>query len=629
MSAARRAIGSPQIRSAIRFAVAVAITDAVVLAVLGQSDAALLGSFAVAIHLYFLDFDGDARERFAGHAIAMMVGFVAVTIGVLCASPVALAVLATFVVSSTFAYMRLLRGYVARSAVGLQGAFFLPLMVASDAGDLPGLLAGWAIGSGIAIVAALVVLPHRRTGAIRALLGEWLRSASSLAAAIDRGQSPERAVSELTERTDALVAGAAAAADQPGAVGRRQRALANMVLGARWSLPLAERLGPVAANDDSSLAATSSDAFGAAADIVTGGSHPSEIPDVPAARRRDLEDLASETPDVVRAHYSVRLLSIAAMNQLFNAACSRGWDAPEPDVGRLAAQRPLLVLRENLHLRSLWTHNALRTGLGAAASVAIVRAMGLSHGVWVVLAALVVTQVSLSGSSGVTTMGRVVTGSTCGVLLAGAISLLHLPHLALVVLLPVAAFVAKWRAGPSLLIAQLVYAPFALVNFTVLSWPPHQGLEVVRAENILIGAAVAAAFSLLVFPNGVLRLLARLRDDALESSRTYLEANIATIESSSVPSPDRSAVLRDLGAYETAVDAALLHHSPLDDELSEHEWASSVAHDRLIGGDACAEIAEMARREPRFATVGNEMAQWWDRFLDRLPSESRIGGDHG
>ncbi|MEG0029185.1 MAG: hypothetical protein RR713_07440, partial [Aurantimicrobium sp.] len=74
-------------RSSLRFAITVVVVDAIVHFLFGSTPAALLGSFAVAIHLYFLDFDGDARERFTGHGIATLVGAGAVVIGVLCAQP--------------------------------------------------------------------------------------------------------------------------------------------------------------------------------------------------------------------------------------------------------------------------------------------------------------------------------------------------------------------------------------------------------------------------------------------------------------------------------------------------------------------------------------------------------------
>ena len=614
-----RLIGSPSVRAGIRFAIGVALVDAVALAVFGSSNAALIASFAVAINLYFLDFDGDVRERLTGHGCALLVGCLAVLLGSVCVSPAWLAVAATFVVSSTFAYFRLLRGYVARSAVGLQGAFFLPLMVATGRGSIPSLLAGWILGCAISIVIAVLVLPRRRTGRIRALVADWLHAASALSRSIGRGDGLDGDQAKLDTCTKALVDGALGASDQPGVVGRRQRALAMMVLGARWSGPIADRLVDVGPRDQGGLAAVSADAFDCAAEMVVGGRRPQSIPDLPSARRQDLHELASLSAPEVRGRYVVRLVSIAAMNQLFNAARSRGWDAPEPDVGRLATQRPLAVLRENLRLGSVWVQNAVRTGMGAAACVAIVRAMGLTHGVWVVIAALVVTQVSLSGSSGATTMAKVVFGSTAGVLLAGAISMLHLPYPVLVVLLPVAAFIAKWRSSHGMWEAQLVYAPFALVNFAVLAWPPHAGLEIVRAENVMIGAVVAAAFSLLVFPSGVSRLLDMLQSRALRSSEDYLTLQVdALLDDRSVGSIDRDTVLNDIGVYETAVDAALLHGATTDAGLLEHEHVSSLAHDFLIGGDACAEIGRSVREDPQLRPVARELAGWWAQFRDAL-----------
>ena len=615
-----RSLALPANRAGIRFAVTIIAVDLLVLAIFGESNASLLAALAVCIHLYFLDFDGDLGERFIGHGVATLVGLVAVLLGVLCASPLWLAVVATILVSSAFAYLRLLRGYVSRSAVGLQGAFFLPLMISARLHDLPSLLAGWSVGSAVSILAALVLLPHRRSGLVRRLLVDWLRAAAELCSAVAGGVDPASSVAALEHSRDALLAKVTTSFSQPGAVGHRQRAIAGMVSGARWSMPIAERLTATDPSDPSTLAMTSAEAFRAAADLVGGGSVGIAIPDVPSARAHDLDALIGQSPEVLASHYPVRLLSIGAMNQLFQAASSRRRSAPTPDVGHFDATRPAAILRENLRWNSLWFQNALRTGLGAAACVLSVRLVGLEHGLWVVLASLAVTQVTLSGASGARAMVGIVSGATGGVLVAGLLSMAHLPHPVFVCALPVVAFVTKRVAGTNMALAQFTYTQFALINFAVLAWPPHSRLEVVRFQDILLGAFVAAVFSLLAFPTGVSRLLERLRSAAIGSARTYLTANIAEL-ADGVPGAmaRRDVLVEDLGAYENALDAAFMHAQTRTPELMAHEEASAIARDLLLGGDACAELAALSKGETAPAPVVVELAQWWGDFIEGAP----------
>lgn len=604
-------------RSSLRFAITIVVVDVIVHYLFGSTPAALLGSFAVAIHIYFLDFDGDARERFTGQGIATLVGAFAVLLGVLCAQPLWLAVLAALVVSSTFAYARVLRGYVARSAVGLQGAFFLPLMIPATASDLPSLVGGWLIGSGISMLSALVLLPHYRTGVVRQAMAQWLRAAGELAGAAATRKPLEPAVAELTRCRDALLGQVTGSYSRPGAVSRTQRALASMVAGARWSMPVAAKLLPLHASDGSKLAAQSQTAFTAAADLVVGKSI-GALPDLAAQRADDLNALVGQSSEIVRAHYPVRLISISAMVQLFRAAQTRGKVAPTPDVGNMPDENPLAILRANLRWNSLWLHKALRTGLGTAASVLIVRLVGLDHGVWVILAALSVTQVTFSAASGTKAMFKIVGGAIGGVLIASLIIVFHLPYVVFLIALPLSAFIAKRLQSSDIFLAQLSYTPFALVNLSVLEWPPHKGVELLRVEDILLGAAVAAGFTLLVFPLGINRLVSRLQVNSVTASRSYLQSAVTLLrEGKSISGSSRAQAQTAIRAYEDSLDAAFMSARVSTDELLQHETASALSRDYLIGGDTCAELLTMSQENPKLLPVSKELAIWWEEFLSQ------------
>jgi uncharacterized membrane protein YccC len=603
------------VRSAVRFGVTVLITDLVLLSLFGHSPATLLGSFAVAIHIYFLDFDGTFRERLIGHSVATAVGAGAVLLGVFCAQPLWLAIIGALCVSATFAYSRLLRGYVALSAVGLPGAFFLPVMLPATPAQAPELVAGWLIGSGLSILSALFLLPHLRTGIVRKYLSEWLAAATDVCYAVISGNALADKIAALQEKRDRLLAFVASSYSQPGATSRRQRALSDMVAAARWSHPLAEHLTPQHPHDSTTLAAESATGFTAAAEMLEFGTTTVALPNLPEARLTDLEALSAQQPSILKAHYSVRLLSIASMTQLFRAAVSQGKSAPVPDVGNFEPSKPLTVLRQNLRWNSVWLINALRTGLGAATCVFIVREMGLDHGVWVVLAALSVTQVSLSGATGTKDAMKIVTGAAAGVLIAGILSMLNLPVEVFVMLLPLVAFLAKFASGRGIVWAQLSYTPFALINFAVLEWPPHKGLEFERIENITIGAVVAVLYTLLVFPSGVSKLLRKLQRSAVTSSEQLLSDSIAAItEHTPIPPHRRAQAIDSISAFETAVDAAYLGNKSPSRELQNQEAAMERSRDLLIGADACDELARMSTNQPSFRPIASEFALWWRKF---------------
>lgn len=604
-------------RSALRFAITIVVVDVVVLAIFGSGTAAMMGSIAVAVHLYFLDFDGDAKERFTGQGIATLIGTVAVALGVLCAGNLWVALASAFIVSSAFAYFRLLRGYVARSAVGLPAAFFLPLMVPAQSSDMVPFLGAWLVGSSVSIVSALVLLPHRRTGIVRSAVAAWLQAAGELSLAVALRKPLQPAIDQLRSCRDALLVQVTGSYSRPGAVSRKQRALASMVAGARWSMPVAEKVLPPHQSDPSTLAAESAEGFFAAAELVRGRVVP-RLPDLPSERVRDLDSLVGQKPDVVRAHYPTRLLSIVAMNMLFRAAQTRGRVAPTPDVGALTDERPIAILRANFRWKSLWLHNALRTGAGAATCVFIVRMIGLEHGLWVILAALSVTQVTFSAVSGSKTLFKIVAGAVAGVLLASLIILFQVPYVVFVIALPFLAFAAKRLQYSDIFFAQLAYTPFALVNLSVLEWPPKKGIELLRVEDILLGAAVAAGFTLLVFPLGINKLVSQLQLTALESSRSYLHSALTLVrEGKKSPGISREKCERDIQAYEDALDAAFMSTRVETAQLTKHEFASALTRDYFLGGDTCAELFAHTEGNPEFVPVAQELSLWWEEFLSQ------------
>lgn len=609
----------PEIRGAIRLAVAVSVANAILLTVFGSTTAAVLGSFAVVIQLYFLDFDGDRRERAVGQGAATVLGAVAVALGTLLAGPLWLAVASTFVVSAVFSLARVLRGYVARSAVGLQGAFFLPLMVPATRSELGELVAAWLIGSAVAVLSALYLLPHRRSGAVRASMSAWLaamaaftRALRNADAATELAQARERA----SQAADALLAEITGSLVRPGAVGRRERALSLMVARARWSTPVIDDVTPLPRGDDPMLVDVSATAFDQAAAVVRGQHPTAPIVDVPAVRRDDLDRLVASPPADLDGYYPVRATSIAASAQLWLAGQSNGVDIARPDVGSIGDESPIELIRTAIRWDSVWLHNALRTGLAAAACVWLVRDLGLEHGIWVVFVALTTIQGTFSGGSAMRVFVATCTGAVGGVVLAGALLAAHPPYIVFVMLLPVTAFVAKAVATTGPMWAQLAYTPFALVNVAVLSWPTAANVAAVRLEDVTLGAIVAVVVSVAVFPFGLGRVIAARQRAARTLTTAYLAAAIDAAQGGDPVDPSlRARGDVALSELRHVLDAAYMRPSAADGELEAYERANALAHDRFVGGDVCADLAHRRDADARFAPVAQAFSQWWTRYL--------------
>lgn len=615
-----------QVRAAIRFAVAIMVADAVMLLVYGTTITAAIGSFAVIVILFFLDFDGSFRERLVGTVTATAVGLFGVMIGCLVSPSTVASVITAFLVAAVFCFIRVLHGYVAKSAVGLVISFFLPVMVSATPAQLPEFAGAWLLGSGLAISATLFLLPRQRSGRVRAALATWLNKAADLTRALGRGSDLTEHVEELHSAQSALQHQLHDGSALPGAVGRRQRALALMVEQARSSQPVADMLIPLPDEDKSTLASTSADAYATAGALISGEKVEGSMPDVPLARAADLDDLAGAHTDQVLAHYPVRLMSLIAMSQLWLAGITRGIVAPRPDVGEITEQSTWGTLVADLHWRSVWMRNALRTGLGAAGCVFLVRELGLNHGLWVLLAALACFQGAFSASATWRSLVQIAAGSAAGVLVAGALLMVSTPRLAFIVLLPLSALLAKFAKERSLRLAQFTYTPFALVNLAVLEWPPEMGAAAVRVFDIVLGACVAAVITLLVFPNGIGPLIVRLQEVALLTSEEYLASRITAARGQLAEAPiERTTCTQAIVAFEHAVEAGYLGapqtHDPV---LKSRERAAALARDRLVGGDVCADLAPR-RTEPGMPVVCDAIASWWETFLSSRSPEPRLG----
>ena len=267
-----------RLRSALRFAVGLTAADAAALPLFGAGATAVMAAFAVIVQLYFLDFDGTWRGRLGGQAVATAVGVLAVLLGMLVAPTDLLAVGVAFLVVFVLSAARVLRGRVARSTVGLAAVFFWLVLIPTGTGKLGATVLAWLLGCAIAMVVGLVVLPRRPSERVCTALGAWLRAAAGFTRALVRETDLERWSHDLHAAAVRLRDESRRAPGALGSVGRRQRAIGEMVSRALWAQPVVARITPDACRADAALAEATATAFEEAATLTTGGPTPVVLP---------------------------------------------------------------------------------------------------------------------------------------------------------------------------------------------------------------------------------------------------------------------------------------------------------------------------------------------------------------
>jgi len=591
---------NPFVRSGIRVAVGMFIADLISVVVLDNDAATLFTSFAVLIMLYFLDFEGNARERLVAYSVASVVGIVGVVIGTFAAPLTWVAVVVTLPISFAFAYARVLKGFAARSAVGLQLSFILPVMIPATPAKLGSYLAGWLLGCVIAITVALCVLPRQRITLTRRALAAWCLAAAHLTRLYEKGVVSGEGRAGLKSAFDSLRNLFIGTATRPGGLTPRLRALLQMGQYANASTNLA--LSIVDLKPDahvSVLAAASAQTFDNAAAIVSRSKDAQPPIDIDALRGTDLADaqdwcargLATDpvgTLDDLRAHYPIRLVAIMANVMQWLALLSRGEKATTPELGAYPASTPGEVLRLNFTFRSPWFLNALRTGFAAAVAVGIANAMGLQHGFWVVLSTISVLQLGFTSPQTGRLALRTAIGTIAGVVV-GAFVVLIVPGIpAFFVLLVISAFLAKYAQSKSITWSQFAFTPLAIINVTLLTWPPSADTVTSRLVDILIGLAVAIALTVAIFPRGISGLIEATGNAGMVRVQAYVDAvrqAITSQGSADVLDERRGEALRAMQVFSDTVDAAFMTTHTQDPQIAELDAQQGWMEDALLGGD--------------------------------------------
>lgn len=572
--------------SSIRFAVTITVVDLLAVRLFPAQGIALFASMAVVAALYFLDFDGSWRERLSGYAIATGVGIAGIVTGVFVANPLWVAVVTAFLVAFGFGLARVLRGYVARSTIGVQLAFLLCLLTPSTSADLGSFIAAWALGSVFSVIAALTIFPLRHNGQMRKAIAIWCRHASELPAAFG-SRSDAVVIADLQRARDDLLDQSAGTVVRPGLVSRRMRALQRMQGQIEQATRTMADLSTLNAPDvaaGAALGVASRDAFAVAAAAVEKGEGPVDLVDVGGARLRDehaavkwtaaeLAESGELAFDLLIRHQSARVLSISADVMQNLAARSCGVKLSGAELGLDVLTSTSQHLRDNLSRNSIWFRNAVRTGIAVAGAVLVARLLGLEHGFWVAVTALTLVQVTFTAGASSRSAIRTSFGVVAGVALSGMAMWLLPQAWMFVALLPLSAFFAKWAASRGPLLGQFAFTPFSVVNLAVLSWPQPIGVVGIRIEDVIVGVIVGLVATWIVLPRGQLRLVESARAHARQQGQRAVAAASELITGKQ-PNVEQAraahlAFARAISRFGDAVDVAYMNDSNRTAKLHE------------------------------------------------------------
>jgi uncharacterized membrane protein YccC len=540
------------LRRAARIAIVLTLAYWVVEKGLGRPSGALEAAFAVFALLLFADFGGPMGHRFVAYLLTTLAGLVMLAIGSLAAYSGWTSVLVGAFGSFALTYAGVLRGYVA--AAGL--ALLIPLVIALTAtpavSEIPNELVGWAIGSGLAIAAAMFLWP------LYAQSNLHLRVAAALAAAaaLIHALWPESMENNPDNASAAVGAFEAAAADvdaaydghllRPGATTPRDRSVMLAVDGvARLKTFLAwvaEATDRRASSIDRSLLAACEQMLKACARTMRSGAE-SPIPSALNAAREQhttsteacaSEALARGESDAVATtlHDSFRVRIIALQTQLI-ATDIRGAVGAPPDRDAVAtyggaALRPHRrglgdVLKAQLHVDSPWFRNSLRTGLAVGLGILIGDLVDLEHGFWVVLGIVSVLRLDARATQKV--VARAFAGTVIGFALGiGAVALIENSDAATWALLPILAFLAAWAPGSRSVIASHASFTLFVIALYELYDPTHFLTAQTRLLTVGVGLTVSLLVSALLWPRGVTAAIGNTVTAALRAASDYLVA---------------------------------------------------------------------------------------------------------
>ena len=600
--------GHDALRRAVRAAIAIplAATVAYLVAANPQTPVfTLVGSMAL---LVAADFPGTLASRAVSYGGLAVTGAVLITMGTWAAPHPWLSVPLCFVVGAAVTLLGLLSEMIAGGQRAMLMVFLLP--VCAPPGPLNERLLGWLLALLICIPAALFIFPPHHTAELRHLAA---KVCTALADRLEgRGSAEETAAAMDALHTDFL-----GGAFRPVALTAGSRSLIRVVSNLRW---LCDRISPETSRVLGPIAP-----LGVA--VLRGSAEVLESVDRVDAERlaaltvehrlmafrqydNDIHEILDEPDDDTALHHGRALLSRRTISATIGLTGSiiatatltdarpildrlLGRGLPETGIAdRVYSKRSAVAgLAGYVSTRSMTVIHSARTGLALALAVVVTIVLPVQNGLWVALGALAVLRSSAATTR--TNVVRALVGTAIGFAIGAAvIAVVGVDPVTLWILLPLATFGSTYvLTVGSFTASQALFTMQVLIVFNMMR-PTGWQVGFIRVEDVVLGALVGLAVSLLMWPGGARSAVQRSIDDAVLACSWYLDAAVTRVTRG--VSPVTEAAVADLGAE--SLVAARTHGDAVRVYLVE------------TGGTIDAAQVESASLIPRLRTAGDIIA---------------------
>lgn len=538
-------------RRAIRAAVALPITIALVMYPLADSTGAIFAVFGTVGLLINSDFAGSVRARLGAYLLTGVAGSIAVLIGWAASQTLVSAVAVTAIVAFALTFLGIFRGAVSTASGAVLLLFVLSVCVGGSATDLPDYLLGWAVAVVVSTATALLLLPRTRQPTVRPFMADAFRAAAQAARAAWVGQRDDQALDQHLTAFDAAVdALTAHIADQPfrtqGATERSAMLsmLSNQLASVRLLVDQATRTEPadspipfpprselaaaiVTALDSLAKAMEDSTLLVSAAGIDRSRSSLSDGIDRWAMEVTAEGMSPTEVSAQIASHHQMRIFALLVERMVEMSRVANGGDVENLSVQPpIPTSSPWRLVQAQWNWQSPWLHNAIRSAVGLGLGVLVMNLTGVDHGFWVLLAVISVLRFDAVGTRRFAVLA--ILGTATGVLIGlGLIAVVDSSPVGLWILLPLLTFIAAWAGSavnfPS---GQAAFTAMVLVALGILNWPPDPAMGLVRIEDIAIGAAVAFVVGLLLWPRGAAAYLRTRLAATIRASAIHLRAAV-------------------------------------------------------------------------------------------------------
>ncbi|CAN7224119.1 FUSC family protein [Mycolicibacterium frederiksbergense] len=538
------------LRRAVRAAIVLPIAAAVSFLLAGGTQAPMFAIFGSVALLIIADFPGNRSARALAYAGLGFNGAVLISIGTLVAPYPWISVGSMFILGVTVMFSGVLSETVAAGQRATLLTFVLP--ACTPPGPIDERLTGWLIALAVCVPAALFLLAPRHHDDLR-------RHAASVCRALTDCLEGVASTKDVTRAMNALWANFVNADFRPVALTAGSRALVRVVDDLGWlsdritdrtGAALGDLLPPIVAvlrdcaavlsiSDPRLRATRGAELTAALTDLraVAQGSYREDIEQILAVPddatavevgrvllgRRTFSATVGVTGRIIRnaALADARPVWARVLGRGLPETGAADWVMPETTA--VAA-----ITKGFLDTRALVLRNSLRTGLGLALAVAVTHLFPVEHGFWVVLGAL-----SVLRSSALTTGTRVlraVAGTALGFALGVAvIELVGVDPVVMWLLLPVVAFGSAFVPEVASFIAgQAAFTMMVLIIFNLIQ-PSGWAVGLIRVEDVVVGALVGVAVSLLLWPRGASAPTSLAVDKARAAGAALLKAAVRRV----------------------------------------------------------------------------------------------------